>query len=165
MHTYTRTGLKNTISENSKEKLLQIIKTGVSSETEDIHVLQITEKYDIPVHGIGEIYEIKSVEKLRKRLLREYYSGLLILIPNIIILDTSENTEYLDNITTEFGYTDCPLWSSKPKPDGSPPNKLVQILLKPVIYILVLLEGAFPTQATPHIKYLFIKTSQDGNAL
>jgi hypothetical protein len=102
----------------------------------------LSEPYDKPlcsrVRGYGEVFEIMSVERLRKRLLRKRYApdSILLLAPRRYYLkEIIGSREVL-----EGGFVDRPPWASNPKPNGSEPHKDGIRLAKAIFRVLMLFE-------------------------
>lgn len=89
---------------------------------EGILKLNLTDKYKCEIKGLGEVFEIVSVETLRKSLLAKYNHGFLFLASN---RDHSGRGFSKEDLETEIiidklklissGYADAPPWRSNPK--------------------------------------------------
>lgn len=115
--------------------------------------LPINEPYSTEILGLGEIYEIMSVERLRKSLLKEYKVGILYLaeLNNLNTVFITPNTEIL-----QCGYVDRPPWRSKRKENGSTPSGLKLLLAKLIFRLLLPLERF----NKPHMIYFLVSKNE-----
>jgi hypothetical protein len=115
----------------------------------------LSDPYDKPlgqrIRGYGELYEIISVESLRKRLLRKGYApdSVLLLAPKgYFLMDAINGREILTG-----GFVDRPPWASNPKPNGSEPPKDGIRLAKAIFRVLLLFEKL----NRAHMVYVLLK--------
>lgn len=126
--------------------------------------LNINEVYKTKILGYGEVYEMISVEKKRKKILRKNKEGILFLASN---KDHSQKGYTLEDLSTKVskkgfqilkkGYVDSPPWQSKPclgegkKLDCAIKNFSSILCLK----FLVLFEGLWSGKKKSHMVYVF----------
>ncbi len=110
---------------------------------EGIEKLNINNKYCCEIKGFGEIFEIKSIERIRKRLKNKHGEGLLYLASNKdhsgrgFIKEEVENHLQTDDLKLiASGYADAPPWKSKPLQSGEKSNVIQNPLLSAIIPIL-----------------------------
>ena len=121
--------------------------------------------FDLKIRGFGEIYEIESVEYLRKNLWlsygQEYHDAILYLEPR-----NEKQFRYQFNATSDndlretildAGGTDRPFWKCNPKLNGKPPNRILMGLARLVFKILVRFENKNLWKGEPHISYILLK--------
>lgn len=128
--------------------------------------IDLEERYQRDIFGLGEIYEIRSVEKLKKRLFRKYHSGTLCLASNQQHGSRGISLDQLDSYLTsqnravlEKGFVDSPPWKSAPleKEAKKHYNKLIITLAKIVFYFLIKLEFLWNGKSRSHMVYCLIK--------
>lgn len=132
--------------------------TPYHGEQSQVIVHDITQKFTIPfegeIKGLGEVYEIMSVERLRKSLKKDYGRGCLYLAPN------SYWWNYLDR---RDGGVDCPPWKSKPGSGKGKPNFLKTFLAKIIFWFLVRYEEWTEIFFVHHIAYKFEQIEGEDN--
>ena len=129
--------------------------------------INLKDIYVCDIKGFGEIYEMMSVRKLQKRLIRRFKDGYLFLVSNrdhsgfgytheeLVQLVRNKNLEILDS-----GYIDSFILKSKPKRKGEI-NPLVKqriffILAKLFFYFLLKFEFLFRNKNTSHMIYVLV---------
>jgi len=123
-----------------------------------IKIYDINKKFDKPfegeVRGLGEVYEVMAVERLRKKLVRIYGKGKLYLVPY-------SHKEFLPEID---GVVDCPPWESRLKDIGNKPSKIKVWLAKPIFWILIkYFEEAGIRVCEPHMAFMIkLEGAQNG---
>jgi len=129
-----------------------------------VKMLDIHTEYHTEILGLGEIYEILSVERLRNRLKRKYGNGVLFLSSNKDHSGRGMNIDELINYVKqmgfdalEFGYVDAPPWRSKrrAKPRKMVNKSLVLTLAKIILKPLVYLEPFIISKHKAHMLYVF----------
>jgi hypothetical protein len=96
-----------------------MINSGEASPLKGVLQLDLDKKYVKEVLGLGEIYEIMSIERTRLRLKRKFHEGVLFLATNGKHLKGGISVEELIKFLKEknfdvidFGFVDCPPWRS-----------------------------------------------------
>jgi hypothetical protein len=123
-----------------------------------------TKSYDEKIRGFGELFEIESVEMLRKKLWRiygdEYPYSVLYLEPkgehSLRYTLGVTDIEFYDKVI-DAGDTDRPPWICNPKIDGKPPRKILMFLARCVFKILVKFESKHIWKHPAHISYVLLK--------
>ena len=131
-----------------------------------IKKISLTETYQTEVLGLGEIYEIMSVEHLRKKLSKTVPAGELYLVSNyshskrgLTGKELISKLKEQDIIIWEKGFVDSPPWGSKPlsasekKSYGSAAIFLAKIIFS----ILIHLEFFWRGPKKSHMLYCFSK--------
>jgi len=130
---------------------------------EGIIKLDMSEPYTCEVKGFGEIFEIKSVERIRKRLKRKYKDGMLYLSSNKDHSGRGFTREEMEKAirddgleVEESGYADAPPWQSDPIEEGETSSKMnfpILPLVVPFIFTLwiPLFEGFYRKRKKAHI--------------
>ena len=128
---------------------------------------KLNQVYRPQIFGLGEIYEIASVEKRRKMLLREYPSGYLYLSSNKNHQGRGATLKELANFVSKIsyqkiimkGYVDSPPWISKPKDEKSKSSYLkyptVVFFAKMFFPLMVNLEFIWQGEKRSHMVYVF----------
>jgi len=127
----------------------------------------INTRYNCEILGFGEIFEIKSVERIRKRLAKKYKNGILYLSSNKDHSGRGFTREELERAIKdegyellESGYADAPPWKSDPLESGQKSPKMeIPILSKlgPLLFILwiPLFEQFYRKRRKAHIAWVF----------
>jgi len=134
---------------------------------EGIIKLDVHEPYACEVKGFGEIFEIKSVERIRKRLKRKYKNGVLYLSSNKDHSGRGFTREELERAirddgleVEESGYADAPPWRSEPIEEGDMSSKM-SIPILPVVVPFIfslwipLFECFYRKRKKAHIAWAF----------
>jgi len=130
--------------------------------SKELKKINISETYQTEIFGLGEIYEIMSVENIRKKLLAKFSDGELYLASNYAHSKRGcaleELASYLEkqNITIiEQGFADSPPWNSKPLSGDSKKSyaKIIISLAKIIFFILVRIEFIWKGPAKSHMIY------------
>jgi hypothetical protein len=134
---------------------------------EGIITQDVCTRYNCEILGFGEIFEIKSVERIRKRLLKKYKNGILYLSSNKDHSGRGFTREEIEQKVRddgleilESGYADAPPWKSDPLESGQQSSKMgIPILSKlvPLIFILwiPLFEQFYRKRRKAHIAWVF----------
>lgn len=132
----------------------------------EIKKIVLAETYQTEVLGLGEIYEIMSVEHLRKKLLKTFPSGDLYLVSNYSHSKRGlSGKEFISelkekNITIwEKGFVDSPPWNSNPLSLGKKKcyGKATIFFAKFIFFILIYLEFFWRGPKKSHMLYCFSK--------
>lgn len=132
----------------------------------NIYILreQFKNAYCGKIRGYGEIYEIESVEYLRKRLWNlygnEYPYAVLYLEPkdeNSLQETLNKSVEEIRDNVLDAGITDRPFWGCKPKENGKAPNSFLMGLAKIVFKVIVRFESWYIWGNDHHISYVLLK--------
>ena len=127
----------------------------------------IRQCYECEVLGFGEVFEIISVERIRKRLLRKYGDGQLYLSSNKdhsgrgFTKEEVEKTIINDELELlDSGYADAPPWKSDPLESGqtSPKmkNKVVSKMVPVLFHVWIpLLERYYRKRRRAHVVWAF----------
>lgn len=124
-----------------------------------IYKISLEEKYQPKIYGLGEIYEMVSVERERKRLKERFGSGILFLCPNRQHSGRGLTPEELITKVKKSGYqilesgfVDSPPWKSAPgkKKNWRLPISWVEIIFK----VLVILEFLWEGKKNSHLVYV-----------
>jgi len=128
--------------------------------------LNLNDTYYTEIFGFGEVYEIVSVERLRKKLKKKYKTGKILLTSNRNHSDKGLTLEELIDYAKsknlqiiEFGYVDCPPWQSKKRTKCGTitRNPIIITLAKIVFYFISLLEDITVSKYRAHMVYVFCK--------
>ncbi len=134
---------------------------------EGIIRLEVKDPYTCEVKGFGEIFEIKSVERIRKRLKRKYSEGMLFLSSNKAHSGRGFTRDELERTireqgmeVAESGYADAPPWRSDPMQEGEMSSKMsipVLPVLIPLLFTLwiPLFEGFYRKPKKAHVAWAF----------
>lgn len=132
--------------------------------------ITLGQEYRRKITGLGDIYEIISVNKKRLDLKNKFTRGSLFLSSNKDhsgrgftlsemkrkILETKPKRKILD-----FGYIDCPPWSSSPRKAGDVNKiiyyKAVLFPIKILFSFLVLWEFFWAKPKTSHMVYALLE--------
>jgi len=129
-----------------------------------VKVLDINEEYCVEILGLGEIYEIASVERLRKRLRKKYGGGILFLASNKDHsgrgLTLEELVEYVKSHglkVIEAGYVDSPPWPSRKKevPRNVVEHAIILSLARRIFDVLSNFERLTSSRRRAHMVYCF----------
>lgn len=133
---------------------------------EKIKYLDLNDSYKAEIFGLGEVYEIMSVERIRKRLLGKFRSGTLCLSPNKSHIQRGVT---LDDLTGQLadsgftildkGYADSPPWQSKPRGKDNRRNysPLIINISKIIFFFLVRMEFLQENPKCSHMIYCLAK--------
>ncbi|KQC11925.1 MAG: hypothetical protein APR54_10375 [Candidatus Cloacimonas sp. SDB] len=131
---------------------------------EGILKLNLSEIYTCEIKGLGEVFEIVSIETLRKSLLTKYKHGVLFLASNSDHSGRGFTKEDLEAAIikdklqlTSSGYADAPPWKSNPKEEadkGLAYNKLI-IRLAEILFKLWIpaFERFYRTRNKAHVTW------------
>lgn len=134
---------------------------------EGIIKLNVHETYTCEVKGFGEVFEIKSVERIRKKLKRKYKNGMLYLSSNKDHCGRGYTREELERTlredeleVEESGYADAPPWRSDPIEEGETSSKMsIPVLPAVVPFIFTLwiplFEGFYRKRKKAHVAWAF----------
>ena len=128
--------------------------------------LDLTKNYTCSVKGLGEIFEIVSIEIIRKSLIKKYRNGSLYLSSNYDHSKRGKTKEDLENAILQdglkfisSGYADAPPWKSDPNQEGEKGFahseahiQIAEILFK--IWI-PLFERFYRTRKNSHVTWAF----------
>jgi len=133
---------------------------------EGILKLNLSEEYRCKVKGLGEVFEIVSIEILRKSLLKKNGSGMLYLSSNYdhskrgytrADLEKEIRTDDLKLVCS--GYADAPPWNSDPNEEnekGFAYNKFVIFLSEFLFNIWIpFFERFYRTPEKAHVTWAF----------
>lgn len=127
----------------------------------DICKINLKEKYQREIFGLGEVYEIISVNFLRKKLLRKFKSGVLYLASNKnhSLRELKDLIHKGEELVIKEGYVDSPPWSSRPRGQENKKsyNWLIVFLAKIIFYFLVRFEFFWQNPKKSHMIYLLTK--------
>ena len=134
---------------------------------EEITEIELGQEYKRDILGLGEIYEIISVNKKRLFLKNKFSRGFLFLFLN---KDHSDRGLTLEEFKRKIihvnpkrkildsGYVDCPPWSSSPrkicKVNKIIYNRPVLFLIKIIFSFLFFFEIFFAKPKTAHMVYV-----------
>ncbi len=130
----------------------------------EVKKINLKEPYQAEILGLGEVYEIMSVEKIRKRLAKKYTDGELYLASNKSHSDRGltlvELSLYLENqgITVrQQGYTDSPPWLSKPltKAEKKSYSPIILFLAKTIFVFILPMEFIWQGSRRSHMIFCF----------
>jgi len=123
----------------------------------------INEPYTCEILGFGEIFEIISVERIRRTLLKTHDKGTLFFSANRDHSGGGKTLDYLVNHVAKkehnliaFGYADAPPWKSDPLESGQRSHKLNSKLLSALLPVLFkiwipLFEGFYKKKKLAHV--------------
>ncbi|PIY97240.1 MAG: hypothetical protein COY66_00635 [Candidatus Kerfeldbacteria bacterium CG_4_10_14_0_8_um_filter_42_10] len=132
----------------------------------EINKINLSQTYQREIFGLGEIYEIMSVERLRKKLSKKHHSGTLYLASNQQHgnrgMRLEELAEYLtsqNGLILEKGLVDSPPWNSAPLEKGVKKqyNKLIIVVAKTIFYLLIRLEFLWRGQKKSHMVFGLVR--------
>jgi len=124
--------------------------------------LRLDEQYAPQVKGLGELYEIRSVNRLKRRLLRRCPEGVLFLAARRGL--TCEACRCLEEkirrdacVIVEKGLVDAPPWPSRPRkaPSLAVRQKWLMSLAGPLLGVLVNFEFLWRRKA--HMAYYCVR--------
>lgn len=130
-----------------------------------IKYLDLNDSYKTEIFGLGEVYEIMSVERIRKRLAGKFQNGTLCLSSNIghlrgMTLDdlTSQLTDSGFTILDK-GYADSPPFHSRPRGKDNSRNysPLIVNISKIIFFFLVKMEFLRENSNRSHMIYCLAK--------
>lgn len=134
----------------------------------EIKKLDLSKTYQTEVLGLGEIYEIMSIERLQKKLRKTFTAGELYLVSNYAHSKRGLTGQELISemkkqniIIWEKGFVDSPPWGSKPLPTSEKKSyKSTTIFFAKVIFsLLIPLEFFWRGSKKSHMLYCFSKKS------
>jgi hypothetical protein len=133
---------------------------------ENIQCLGLNENYGREIFGLGEVYEIMSVENIRKSLLKKFSTGTLYLTANKSHIQRGLTLGDLENhlISSGFtildkGYADSPPWQSKPRGKDNRRNysPFSTSISKIIFFFLVRIEFLMKGPKNSHMVYCLVK--------
>lgn len=133
---------------------------------EKIKYLDLNDSYEAEIFGLGEVYEIMSVERIRGRLLGKFQSGTLCLAPNkshiqrgMTLDDLASQLADSGFTVLEKGYADSPPWQSKPRGKDNRRNysSLIINISKIIFFFLVRIEFLRENSRRSHMIYCLAK--------
>lgn len=133
---------------------------------EKIKYLDLNDRYDAEIFGLGEVYEIMSVERIRKGLQKKFQSGTLCLSPNKNHIQRGMTLDDLSSQLTDAGstilargYADSPPWQSKPRGKDNRRNysPIIVSISKLIFFFLVRMEFLVRGPKNSHMIYCFVK--------
>lgn len=129
--------------------------------------IKVSNRYDCEIVGLGEIYEIISVEYRRNKLMKQYKRGFLYLSSNkdhsgrgFTKQEVEDEAKKDGLLVVESGYADSPPWSSNPAQEHT---KKLQIpfmssLAKILFNIWIpIMERFYLKKKVAHCVYVFGK--------
>lgn len=130
--------------------------------------INIKTEYSRPIYGLGEIYEVGSVNWKRIGLLKKYHQGEMYLSSNKNHSNRGYSLSELRHIVKnkyklilDSGYVDCPPWSSDPRGENSINqviyNNLVVLLAKIFFRFYYRFEFFTARPKTAHMVYVLAK--------
>jgi hypothetical protein len=132
----------------------------------EIKKINLSETYQTEILGLGEIYEIMSVECLRKKLSKTFPAGELYLVSNyshskrgLIGKEFISELKGQDIIIWEKGFVDSPPWNSSPLTlsEKKQYDKTTIFFAKLIFFILIPLEFFWKGPKKSHMLYCFSK--------
>lgn len=129
-------------------------------------IIKLDEEYDVAVFGLGEVYEIMSVEIIRKKLLKKYGSGTMYLASNknhiqrgITLGEMKCALISSGNEVLAKGYADSPPWNSNPRGEDNKRryNPFVVLAAKIIFFFLVRIEFLQAGPKHSHMIYCLAK--------
>lgn len=132
----------------------------------EIKKIDLSETYQTEVLGLGEIYEIMSVERLRKKLLKTFTFGDLYLVSSYSHSKRGlTGKEFISElkgkniIIWEKGFVDSPPWNSSPLSldEKKCYGKTTIFFAKFIFFILIYLEFFWRGPRKSHMLYCFSK--------
>jgi hypothetical protein len=136
----------------------------ISATRNGVRTLNINENYRVEILGLGEVYEIASIERLRKRLKKTYGNGILFLASNRDHssrgLTLEELIEYVKSCglkATEAGYVDSPPWPSRKRetPRSLISHVIIIFLARRLFDVLSGFERFTSSRRRAHLVYCF----------
>ena len=82
------------------------------------------EPYTTEIKGFGEVYEVMSVERLRKKLLKRYGANYTLYLVSLRL----------------GGFVDCPPWNSKPRAKHRKLSRVATTLARFIFAMILPLE-------------------------
>ena len=134
--------------------------------SKEIETLALNKPYQIQIFGLGEVYEIMSVESLRKKLWQKYDSGWLYLATNkdhkgrgITLEDLEDYLRNQQSTIIKKGYVDSPPWSSRPLGERREKeyNKIIVFLAQIIFFFLLRLEFLWQGKKKSHMIYCLVR--------
>lgn len=120
--------------------------------------LPLCKKYTTNIMGLGELYEIRSINKLRRRLSKIHSEGILFLLPcnnlsrnDIFCFEKKLRRENMKIV--EKGFVDCPPWDSNPRKEPSFILKYKFLIRFLFIIIIFLINFEFLWKKKGHMIY------------
>jgi hypothetical protein len=133
-------------------------------EFNGIKIIELSEKYQRDIFGLGEVYEIMSVERMRRRLLNKYGGGKIYLASNknhggkgITLKELEFFLKEAGIIPAEKGFIDSPPWPSSPlkADDKKSYGKFIIATSKIIFWFLIRLESLWEGSKKSHMIYIF----------
>jgi hypothetical protein len=123
--------------------------------------LDLETPYQTQVAGLGEIYEIMSVEKIRRKLKRKYSDAILHLASNKehsgqgLTLDELEGNLQNEKML-EKGFADSPPWKSSPLAAGQTKKYSPAIIFaaKIIFWFLIRFEFIWQGRGASHMVFV-----------
>ncbi len=127
--------------------------------------LPLDKKYECEIFGLGEIFEIVSIENLRKKLKKQYRVGVLFLHSNkdhsgrgLSLEELCEEAKKRDYTVVQSGFADAPPWKSSPASEVTDKKKIPFSV--PISYFLFsiwipLMERFYRKKDIAHVVYCF----------
>lgn len=133
-----------------------------------IRKINLKEEYTRPILGLGEIYEIMSVERKRKNLLRKFGQGEIFLAANkehsghgITLADLKNYLKSQGFNILDTGYIDSPPFASRPlSPDQKrfyADNLFINYFAKIIFWFLIWLEFLWQGPKKSHMVFGLVK--------
>jgi hypothetical protein len=133
--------------------------------SDGIEKIDLSQEYKSEIFGLGEVYEIMSVENIRKKLLKKFRSGTLYLASNKGHIQRGMTLDDLENqlsgsgfVILEKGYADSPPWQSKPRGKNNRRNypSLIISISKMIFFFLVRLEAIREGSENSHMIFCLV---------
>lgn len=129
--------------------------------------LDLNQEYQREILGLGEIYEILSVNRKRLLLKKKFKQGRLFLASNkdhggrgfsLTEIKKKVISHYPQKKILDAGYVDCPPWVSTPRELGKRNkiiyNKSIVFLAKAIFNFLIFFEPFLAKPKTAHMVYV-----------
>jgi hypothetical protein len=133
---------------------------------EKTRCLDLNSRYKVEIFGLGEVYEMMSVERIRKRLIGKFQSGTLYLSPNKSHIQRGMTLDDLMNQLADSGfqildkgYADSPPCQSRPRDKDNRRNysPLIVSVAKIIFFFLVRMEFLRENAKRSHMIYCLVK--------
>ncbi|PIS42621.1 MAG: hypothetical protein COT24_02375 [Candidatus Kerfeldbacteria bacterium CG08_land_8_20_14_0_20_40_16] len=131
-----------------------------------INKISLSQSYQREIFGLGEVYEIMSVERLRKKLLKKHSYGTLYLASNqqhnnrgVVLEELAKQLAGQNYSILAKGFVDSPPWRSAPleKEIKKSYNKLIIAAAKIIFYLLIKIEFLWQGRKKSHMVFGLVK--------
>jgi hypothetical protein len=130
---------------------------------DNIVSLDLENPYRAKIAGLGEIYEIMSVERIRRKMKKKYSGATLHLASNrdhgsrgLSLGELENNLQNENKKILEKGFADSPPWKSSPLAEGQSKkySSFTIFFAKIIFWFLIRVEFLWQGRAASHMVFV-----------